>query len=256
MRVSLLYPVLCATALAVSAGAFAAAPVIRKADVDAALAAAHAQYRTLQEGKNADYIPALAKVPSNLFGIVVIDVNGNVSKVGDVDYEFAIESISKVFTLARVLQDGGEAAIENGMGVDATGRVFNSVNAIEQHQGREMNPFVNPGAIAATSMVKGATPETIWAAILGMHNDFAGRSLSVNEEVYKSEAATNQHNQAIAMLMYSYGVIKSDPLQANDIYTRQCSINVNATDLATMAASIPSRASRSSISVTSNPFSR
>lgn len=216
----------------------AAAQAPRTSEVEAAIRDAHAKYRDLQEGKNADYIPALAQVPSNLFGIVVVDINGKVSEVGDAQREFAIESISKVFTLARVLQDGGERAIENAMGVDATGQVFNSIIAIEQHQGHEMNPFVNPGAIATTSMVKGASADAVWASIIGIHNDFAGRSLSVNEEVYKSEASTNQRNQAIGMLMYAYGIIAANPAQATDLYTRQCSINVNARDLAIMAATL------------------
>ena len=101
-----------------------------------------------------------------------------------------------------------------------------------------MNPLVNPGAIATTSMVKGADAKERWARIIGIQDDFAGRSLEVNQEVYKSESETNQRNRAIAMLMSAYGRIKSDPLEATDLYTRQCSINVNAKDLAVMAATL------------------
>jgi glutaminase len=137
-----------------------------------------------------------------------------------------------------VIQDSGEAAIEKNMGVDATGQAFNSIIAIEQYKGGEMNALVNPGAITATSMVAGSTPEEIWAKILGIHEDFAGRKLSVLQDVYKSEAETNQRNQAIGMLMYAYGHIKANPLQAVDLYTRQCSIGVNARDLAIMAATL------------------
>jgi len=110
--------------------------------------------------------------------------------------------------------------------------------AVEQFKGAEMNPLVNAGAITATSMVKGATAEEIWGSIIGTYNDFAGRPLSVNQEVYKSEADTNQRNQAIAMLMYAYGRIKAEPLRACDLYTKQCSVNVNAKDLAVMAATL------------------
>ncbi len=209
-----------------------------RADVEAALRAAHARYAALDEGKNADYIPALAKVPSTLFGIALVTVDGDVYTVGDVDRPFSIQSISKVFTLAEVLQEAGEAQIEDTIGVDATGQVFNSIVAVEQYKGHEMNAFVNPGAIATTSMVKGANADAIWAKIIGIQGAFAGRKLEVNREVYKSESDTNQRNQAIAMLMHAYGLIKENPARATDLYTRQCSVNVTAKDLATMAATL------------------
>jgi glutaminase len=104
--------------------------------------------------------------------------------------------------------------------------------------GPEMNSLVNPGAIATTSMVKGANRAAIWNSILSFYSDFAGRTLSVNQEVFKSEADTNQRNQAIGMLMYAYGYIKANPQQATDVYTEQCSVSVNAKDLATMAATL------------------
>ena len=129
-------------------------------------------------------------------------------------------------------------AIEKNMGVDATGQVFNSIVAVEQYKGAEMNPLVNPGAITATSMVSGKDRAEIWNKILAWHGEFAGRTLTVNQEVFKSEADTNQRNQAISMLMYAYGHIKAEPLRATDIYTEQCSISVNAKDLATMAATL------------------
>jgi glutaminase len=208
------------------------------ADVDNALKAAYEKYKGLKEGANADYIPALAKVDSNIYGIALVTVDGKVYTTGDIKSEVSIQSISKVFTMARVVEDQGPMSIENNMGVDATGQVFNSIVAIEQYKGAEMNPLVNPGAITATSMVQGKTKDEIWNKILGTYNDFAGRSLSVLEDVYKSEADTNQRNQAIAMLMYAYGHIKDNPLQACDIYTKQCSVGVNAKDLATMAATL------------------
>jgi glutaminase len=207
-------------------------------EIDTALAAAHAKYKGLAEGKNADYIPALAKVPSALFGVALVTVDGQVHTVGDVDQLFSIQSISKVFTMARVMQDSGEKAVEDGVGVDATGDVFNSIVAIEKFKGHEMNALVNPGAIATTSMVQGANADAVWAKILGTYSDFAGRELGVNQEVYKSESDTNQRNQAIGMLMFAYGLIKDNPAQATDLYTRQCSVNVNAKDLAVMAATL------------------
>jgi glutaminase len=211
---------------------------LRAADIETALDAAYTKYRDLQEGANADYIPALAAVDSNIYGIALVTVDGRVYTEGDIASEVSIQSISKVFTLAKVIEEQGPAAILENMGVDATGQVFNSIEAVEQYRGSEINALVNPGAITATSMVSGSTREEIWNNILAFHSDFAGRMLRVNREVYESEAATNQRNQAIARLMYAYGHIKGDPDQATDIYTEQCSISVNAKDLATMAATL------------------
>lgn len=224
-------------ALVIATGVQAAdAPT--QAEIEAALNAAIAKYKNLQEGANADYIPALAKVDPNIFGIALVTPDGQVFTAGDVTSEVSIQSISKVFTAALVMEEGSPDAISGNMGVDATGQVFNSIVAIEQYKGAEMNPLVNAGAIAATSMVSGKSREEIWDKILNYYGEFAGRELSVNEEVFKSEAETNQRNQAIAKLMYAYGRIKDNPDRATDIYTEQCSVNVNARDLAIMAATL------------------
>ncbi len=211
---------------------------IDKSRIQPAVSQAYSKYKGLKAGKNADYIPALARVPSQLYGIALVTVDGSLYTAGDVDYPFSIQSISKVFTLAEVLKQSGAETVLNSVGVDATGQVFNSIVAVEQYKGREMNPLVNPGAIATTGLVKGRDSQEIWAKIIGIHSDFAGRTLEVNQEVYKSESDTNQRNQAIAMLMHAYGLIAENPAQATDLYTRQCSINVNAKDLATMAATL------------------
>jgi glutaminase len=203
-----------------------------------ALENAHARYENLEEGANADYIPALAEVDPNLFGISIVTVDGQVYNIGNVDFEVSIQSISKVFTMALAMEDHGVDAIFDNMGVDATGQVFNSIVAIEQYHGQQMNAMVNPGAITATSMVNGADGDEIWKRILSSYNAFAGRELVVLEDIYESEAATNQRNQALAMLMHAYGRIEKEPLVATDVYTRQCSVGVNAQDLATMAATL------------------
>ncbi len=206
--------------------------------IQTAMDAALAKYKDIPEGKNADYIPALAKVDPNIYGIAVVTPDGKIYTSGDVTSEVSIQSISKVFAMAKVMEEQSPDAILNNMGVDATGQVFNSIVAIEQYKGSEMNPMVNPGAITTTSMISGATPDEIWGKIIAIHSDCAGRPLSVNQEVYESEAATNQRNQAISMLMYAYGHIKDNPLRACDLYTKQCAISVNAKDLATMAATL------------------
>ncbi|MEQ3725741.1 glutaminase A [Alcanivorax sp.] len=219
----------------------AASPVdskLTEKNINDALKKAYDKYKGLKEGANANYIPALDKVDSNIFGIVLVTVDGKVYTVGDIKSEVSIQSISKVFTMAKVTEEKGIGALPKNVGVDATGQVFNSIYAIEQNQGHEMNPLVNAGAITTTSMVQGKSYNEIWNKILGYYSGFAGRELTVLEDIYKSEAATNQRNQAIAHLMYAYGHIEGDPLQATDIYTRQCSVGVNAKDLGTMAATL------------------
>jgi glutaminase len=219
-------------------GAMFAAPAADDAKFKSAVQNAYTKISTNKDGKNADYIPALAKVDPKIFGIALVTVDGRVYTAGDMKSEVSIQSISKVFTLALVMEQMGPDAIEKNVGVDATGQPFNSIVAIEQYRGAEMNPLVNPGAIATTSMVRGANRDAIWRSILSYYSDFAGRPLMVNQEVYKSEAETNQRNQALASLMYAYGHIKENPAQATDIYTEQCSVSVNARDLAVMAATL------------------
>jgi glutaminase len=205
---------------------------------------AYNQFKALKEGKNADYIPALAKVDPNLFGIALITVDGKVYTAGDIKTEVSIQSISKVFTMAQVIQEQGLESIEKRIGVDATGARFNSIVAVEAVRvvagtgAPEMNPLVNPGAISATSMVTGANSDAVWKKIIGTYDDYAGRQLNVLQDVYKSESDSNQRNQAIGALMLAYGYIKTNWQQAVDLYTRQCSVGVNAKDLAMMAVTL------------------
>jgi glutaminase len=228
----------------VLASTLGVAPLAAQAanNIQTVLNETYTKYKTLQEGKNADYIPALAKVDSKIFGIALVTTDGKVYTAGDLKSEVSIQSISKVFTLAKVIEEQGPEHIEKTVGVDATGMRFNSIVSVEFSQkalgGPEMNSLVNPGAIATTAMLKGATRADIWKNLLGFYSAFAGRSLSVNQEVFKSESETNQRNQAIGQLMLAYGYIKANPAQATDIYTEQCSVSVNAQDLANMAATL------------------
>jgi glutaminase len=219
-------------------------PAINIDDLQQALDDAFSRFRTLEEGRNADYIPALARVDPNLFGIAVVTADGRVHAAGDVDTEISIQSISKVFTMAQVIEEQGLASIEQRIGVDATGARFNSIIAVEAIRTvvgagtPEKNPLVNPGAITATSMVLGTTADEVWARILDFHSALAGRPLRVMTDVYQSELDTNQRNQAIGALMFAYGYIKNNWQQAVELYTRQCSIGVNARDLGVMAATL------------------
>lgn len=206
--------------------------------VRALLAEAHARYRGDDEGAVADYIPALARVPRGLFGLCVCGVNGGVHGVGDFEHPFSIQSISKPFVFALVCQAVGAEEARRRIGVNATGLPFNSVMAVELNADRTMNPMVNAGAIATTSLVPGGTAEARFGGILDGLSRFAGRRLAVDEEVYASEAATNLRNRGIAKLLEGYGRMYHDALEATDTYTRQCSVLVTARDLAVMGATL------------------
>ncbi|WP_145609256.1 glutaminase A [Nitrospirillum amazonense] len=205
---------------------------------------AYAKFKGVMEGENASYIPYLAKADPKLFGIAVVTADGRVFKAGDAGQEFPVESIAKVFTLARVLKDQGPDAVMAKIGVNATGQPFNSVLAIELNNDKLTgsppagNPLVNAGAIAAASLVPGADLNARWKTVLDTASAFAGRSLALNQDVYQSEMAGNQHNQAIALLLQSYDHLYADPAATVDLYTRECSYNVSAVDLATMGATL------------------
>lgn len=206
--------------------------------IESLVAEAYERYRSLDEGRVADYIPALAKVPRELFGICVVGVGGAVYTAGDVSYEFTIQSVSKPFVFALICQAIGEAEARTKLGVNATGLPFNSVMAVELNQDRTMNPMVNAGAIAATSLAPGANADEKWQFIEEGLSRFAGRKLTLNREVYDSEAATNLRNRGIAKLLEGYDRMYFDALEATDIYTKQCSLNVSARDLAIMGATL------------------
>lgn len=203
---------------------------------------AHTFYQGVMDGKNADYILALKDVDSNLFGVAIVTVKGEVYVAGDSEYAFAIESISKPFTLALAMQDRGEEAVVEKIGVEPTAMPFNSILAVEiQKLMRDRpagNPLVNAGAIAAVSLVNATSATERWKRILGTYDTFAGAPLSVNQEVYKSEAETNHRNRAIAQLLFSYDRLYADPLETVDVYTKQCSVGVTTTQLAMMGATL------------------
>lgn len=204
----------------------------------AAIDHAYDKNKNLQGGKNADYIKELASVDPNIYGIAIVTVDGHIYTAGDLSSRVSIQSVSKVFTAAKVIEEQGPQAMMDKIGVDATGQVFNSITAVEKDKGKEINPFVNPGAIAAVSMIGGADSVAKWRNIMQTHDDFAGAHIDVNWPVYISEAGDNLRNQAIAHLLYAYGRMYFDPVQSTDVYTKQCALNVNAKDLAVMAGTL------------------
>ena len=206
--------------------------------VKALVSEAHQRFKSNTDGKNSNVYPALARVPSELFGICVVGTSGNIHAVGDTDHEFSIMSVSKPFVFALVCQEMGPEEARAKLGANATGMPFNSLGAIERSSDGRTNPMVNAGAIATTSLVPGATLTEKWRFIHDGLSNFAGRKLPLNEEVYVSASETNYRNQGIARLLQSYGKIYFDPAQATDLYTKQCSLNVSAKDLAVMGATL------------------
>jgi glutaminase len=169
--------------------------------VEALVRQAYVRYKDLDEGKVADYIPALAKVAPKLFGICVAGVNGGAFAIGDSEHEFSIQSVSKPFVFALVCEAIGSEEARGKIGVNATGLPFNSVMAVELNAERTMNPMVNAGAIATTSLVPGDTAAAKWRFIQDGLSRFAGRELEIDDEIYESEAATNLRNRGIAKLL-------------------------------------------------------
>lgn len=207
-------------------------------DLERIVAAAHAAFVEDDRGANADYIPALAEVDPNLWGVSLVTVDGRSFDLGDADVPFSIQSVSKAFVLAIAMQAIGEQAIAEKVGVDATGRPFNSVSAIEDMPERSVNSLVNAGAITTTGLLPGDSYDERWTVIESGLEAFAGRDLTVLQDVYESEAASNDHNQAIAVLLQSYGRFYSKPSETVDLYTKQCSVGVTSHDLAVMGATL------------------
>ncbi len=208
---------------------------LKNKKVEKVLNEAFNRFKDSTRGNNASYIKELATVDSDIFGIAIVMADGRVFSVGDTKSRVSIQSVSKVFTLAKVIDQKGSKLIQDSIGVDATGEVFNSITAIERMQGKQINPLVNPGAIAATSLIVGKDSASKWKSIQDNMSAFAGEELNLNMPVYISEANDNLRNQAIAHLLKAYGRMYFDPVQATDVYTKQCALNVNVMNLATMA---------------------
>jgi glutaminase len=199
---------------------------------------AYAKYKDLHEGKNADYIKELATVDPNIYGVAIVTVDGQSFTKGDLASRISIQSISSIFTLARVVEEQGTKAVMDKIGVNGANLRSNSITAVELQQGKDINPLVKPGAIAAASLINGTDSAAKWKNILDTHSDFAGSKLYLNQRVYIGEAADNSRNQAIAQLLSDNGRLYFDPVQATDLYTKQCALNINAKDLAIMASTL------------------
>ena len=199
---------------------------------------ARERYRTNTDGAASEVYPALGRVPAGLLGICMAGIDGTVHAAGDTETELTIMSVAKPFVYALVCDSLGREELRRLIGVNATGLPFNSAAAVEQSGDGRTNPMVNPGAIAVTSLVPGTSVEERWDVVLDGLSRFAGRELSLSDEVFESASATNHRNQGLARLLQSYDRLYADPAEAVDLYTRQSCVAVTARDLAVMAATL------------------
>lgn len=212
---------------------------ITKQELQNILKEAYETFRNDTGGKNADYIPYLSRIDRKLFGIAACLPNGEILSVGDCDYPFGVESVSKVMTAILILKQYGAETIMHMIGADATGMPFNSIMAILLEKNHPSTPLVNAGAISAVSMVQpvGNSAQK-WQAITENIKELCGSETELIKELYRSESVSNHNNRAIAWLLKSYNRIYDDPELSLDLYTRQCSLSVTAKQLAVCAATI------------------
>lgn len=195
----------------------------------------------LTGGANANYIPYLANIDPNLFGLSVMLPDGTGFNFGDTAYRFGIESVSKVPTAILAMIQHTPAGVLKNIGADATGLPFNSIFAILLENDHPSTPLVNAGAISACSMIdpKGDS-DAKWKAITDNITALCGSAPELIDELYKSESATNFNNRAITWLLKNYNRIYDDPDMSLDLYTRQCSLGITSAQLAIMAGTIAS----------------
>jgi glutaminase len=208
------------------------------ADVQAAVDKAWRRFREHREGQPSTVYPALAVVSPDLFGVAVVGTSGQTFTAGDATAEFTIMSVAKPFVLALVADELGLDRVRGLVGVNATGLPFNAIQAVEGSAGGRTNPMVNPGAIATTSLVPGASVDERWARLDHGLARFAGRALHLDDATLESARATNHRNRALANLLTSLGALEGDPADAVDLYTRQSCLAVTSVDLAVMGATL------------------
>jgi glutaminase len=209
-----------------------------RAQMEAVVRDAYEKFKSEVGGKNADYIPYLAQVDSKLFGIAIVTTDNKVLTMGDIDYSFSIQSISKVFSQALAMEELGPNKVFEKVGSEPTGRAFNSVFAVADMPTHTGNSYVNAGAIATVSLISANSANEKWNKILDFYSRVSGEKLKLIDEVYKSEAATNTGNKALSMLLAKYDRIYADPFESVDVYTKQCSVGVNVAQLARMGATL------------------
>ncbi|WP_066635813.1 glutaminase A [Desulfolucanica intricata] len=193
-----------------------------------------------RKGQVAQYIPALGDARSDCLGITVIDMNGHVFSVGDCQEKFTMQSVSKLITLMLALIDNGIDGVFSKVGMEPTGDPFNSIIKLETLEpAKPLNPMINAGAIATTSLIKGSGTAERLERILSLIRKLSKNPhISYNERVYLSEKETGDRNRSLAYFMRGIDIVKGDVEEHLDLYFLQCAIEVTTRDLANIALCI------------------
>jgi glutaminase len=199
---------------------------------------AYELYREVDDGDNAQYIPALAAADPDAFGIVALTVDGEVVARGDTDVPFAIMSAAKPFALALLMRQQGVRVVVDRIGVEPTGLPFDSLQGADGREPGPLNPMVNAGAIITVSLIEAPTAADRWRQIREFMGAAAGAPLDVLEDVYRSVSASNYRNRALVNLLQSGGRLGAEPMETLDVYNRQSSVAVTALQLARMGATL------------------
>jgi glutaminase len=210
---------------------------VKPHEFDLALGRIWAEVRDNQGGALADYIPELARANPDDFGMAIVPVSGRIHAAGDAEKPFTIQSISKPLAYCLAVEAGGQQAVAERVGREPSGNAFNAI-ALDPVTQKPFNPMVNAGAIAVAGLLCEHLGASAFERLLDCFSAAAGRTLDVDEQVYRSEKETGNRNRAIAYMLLTHGLLKVDPETALDVYFRQCAIAVTAIDVATMGATL------------------
>ena len=199
--------------------------------------ATYEKYKSVDDGAVATYIPELKRANPDHFGICLATVDDDVFTAGDWEQEFTIQSISKAFAFQMALEEKSRDEVARRVGVEPSGDAFNAIE-LEPATMRPFNPMINAGAIAVSSLIKQGSPEAGVRGFVERMGKAAGRELRLDQAVCTSESLTGNRNRAIAYLMLNCGIIDAGIDHTLHQYVSQCSLLVNARDLAMMAATL------------------
>ena len=197
----------------------------------------HVEYASLNRGEVATYIPELALVKPDEFGVCLVTADGRIFEAGDSDRPFTIQSISKPFTFGMALEELGHETVSRYVGVEPSGEPFNAIE-LQAGTNRPHNPMINSGAITVTALLQARHGDAAIDHVVERLSALAGRRLSIDMEVYESERRTGHRNRAIAHLLVNFGMLHGQAEAALDVYFKQCAIQVTSRDLAMMAATL------------------
>jgi glutaminase len=185
-----------------------------------ALAQTYAEVLPVRSGHNAEIYPSLAGADPEQFGLSVTLADGTRVEAGDATAEFALMSAAKPFTFALACAALGPERAATELGVNATGHAFNAVEPVRKRRDGRTNPMVNAGAIATCSRLPGASLEERWDGLRHALSAFAGRELTLDEELLADVAATNVRNRELTEALAVRGLLVGDPDEALELYSR------------------------------------